>query len=80
VPPKVAAATLDPSSAERSLAETIAARRRALTCDEFAEIMGLAKNTVYEWAKEGRIPAIRMGGAIRLDPKSLADWLRKNGG
>lgn len=73
------AATLE-HPPERSIADTIAARKRALTCEEFAEIMGLAKNTVYEWAKDERLPSIRMGSAIRLDPKKIAEWLRKNGG
>lgn len=61
----------------RSLADTIAARRKALTSAEVANFLGLARSTVYDMARDGRIPSIRIGSAIRHDPKHIADWLRK---
>lgn len=63
-----------------SLAEQIASRRKALKIGELADIVGLAQTTIYDAAREGRLQSIRIGGAIRIDPKAAADWLRRHGG
>lgn len=69
--------TSDPSP---SLAETIQARRKALKAEDLAAILALAPSTIYDMTRDGRIRSIRIGGAIRYDPKEIADWLRRNGG
>jgi excisionase family DNA binding protein len=71
-------AEMDHADQSRSLADTIGARRKALSINEFADLLSLAPTTVYEMAKSGRLPCFRIGSTIRLDPKTTADWLRKN--
>jgi excisionase family DNA binding protein len=74
------AASIDTPNSERSLAEQIASRRKALTVQEFSDLLSLAPTTVYDWARNGSLPCFRLGGAIRLDPKTVADWLRAQEG
>lgn len=62
------------------LAEQIAARRRALTIRDLAELLGVSPTTIYDQARDGRLPAIRIGSAIRIDPKAAAEWVRRHGG
>lgn len=51
------------------------ATRRPLTVRQAAEALGLHEQTVYKWSRTGRIPTLRIGGALRFDPSLLADWL-----
>lgn len=43
---------------------------RLLTADEVAEILRVGRATVYRWAEQGWLPAIRVGGTVRFN---LAD-------
>jgi excisionase family DNA binding protein len=62
----------------RTIIEQIAARKKALTLKEFAELLNVSYNTVQEMAAAGRIKGVmRIGGAVRLDPKTTAQWLQK---
>lgn len=74
------AATTEADDAGRSLADIIQARRKALTINEFADLLSLAPTTVYDMARTGKLPCFRVGSAIRLDPKKAADWLRAHEG
>jgi excisionase family DNA binding protein len=60
---------------DRTLIDTLRARRTLLTVPEFATLLCLAERTVYAAIKQGRIPSIRVLGSVRLDPKVTADWL-----
>jgi excisionase family DNA binding protein len=76
---KVAATTLSTEDASRSLADTIAARKKAIKVSEFADLIGLSRSTVYEMVREGRLPSIQFNGTVRLDPKAIAAWLKEHG-
>jgi excisionase family DNA binding protein len=62
--------------AEHTLAEIVEARRSAWSVCELAELLNLSKVSLYELVKTGRLPAMKIGGSIRLDPKTTAAWLR----
>jgi excisionase family DNA binding protein len=51
-------------------------RRKALTVSELAELIHLSTKQIYELVGKGYIPSYRIGGSIRFDPKTTADWLR----
>lgn len=38
-------------------------------------LLGKTRNTLCDWARTGRIPAVRMGNEYLYDPRQLADWL-----
>lgn len=59
-----------------SIFETIAARKKALTVAELASLLNLGKRTVYDMIDSGRLPAIKIGSTVRLDPRTTAQWLR----
>src|SRR3990167_334092 len=53
---------------------------KALTVEEVAEYLGLAKDTVYRKAKSGEIPGARIGRSWRFPQDVIDEWLRENVG
>ena len=53
-------------------------RRKALKVSELAGLIGISDSRLYELVKQGHLPSYRIGGAVRLDPASVAKWLRDN--
>jgi excisionase family DNA binding protein len=45
------------------------------TVREAAAFLWLGRNTVYEWAASGKLPSLRLGSRIRLQPSSLRRWV-----
>jgi excisionase family DNA binding protein len=41
------------------------------------DLTGFARPTLYRMAREGRIPAHRVGRSIRFDPAEIARWMAK---
>ena len=66
-------AQLNPES--ESLASLVRQRRTAWTAEELAEVLSLSRKHIYKLAKKGRMPSLRIGGAIRFDPHATAAWL-----
>ena len=60
------------------LADRIERMGRALTANELAEMLTVSKITIFKQAKAGRIPSFRIGTCVRFDPRSVAQWLRRN--
>ena len=51
-----------------------------LTVSEVTELLGVHRDTVYRWVKDGDIPALNVGAKktiLRFPPKELATWLRE---
>jgi len=53
---------------------------RALSVEEVAEYLGLAKDTVYRKAKTGEIPGVRIGRSWRFPQDVIDEWLREKAG
>ncbi len=51
---------------------------KVLTVDEVAKFLGIHRLTVYEKARKGEIPAVRVGRNWRILKEELESWLRKN--
>ena len=64
---------LNPES--ETLASLVRRRRTAWTAEELAEVLSLSRKHIYKLAKKGRMPSLRIGGAIRFDPHATATWL-----
>lgn len=60
-----------------SLDEYLRGRPRALRAGEVAALLGVSERLIYKLASERRIPAFRVGGALRFDPGALSSWLRE---
>lgn len=66
------------STKPQTLAERIENFGRALTASELAELLAVSRITIFKQAKAGRIPSFRIGTCVRFDPRSVAQWLRRN--
>lgn len=43
--------------------------------DQAAQLLGCNPNTLYRWAREGRIPCIRLGRSVRFRVAALEEWM-----
>jgi excisionase family DNA binding protein len=43
--------------------------------DELAVGMGVARVTIYQWARRGVIPHLKLEGLVRFDPAEIKEWL-----
>lgn len=48
---------------------------KALTPDEVAKILKIAKNTVYELIKRGELPAYKVGRKVRVNASDLEEYM-----
>ena len=46
-----------------------------MTVSEVSEFLRLGESTIYRLAKDGRIPARKVGGMWRFSRESLNEWL-----
>lgn len=46
--------------------------RKLLTRHELADALGVHYNTVYRYVRDGRIPAVKIGHAVRFDWPQVA--------
>lgn len=58
-----------------TLAEQLRSKRKALTVEELADLLGIAIRTVYKEVEDDHIPFFRVRTSIRFDPQQVADWL-----
>ena len=49
---------------------------RMMLVDELAELTSISTKTIYRMIRLRKLPALRIGGSIRLNPKEVAEWLR----
>lgn len=57
------------------LIQKLRLRESFLTTKEVMELLRTRRNTLCEWVRRGRIPAIRTSNGYLYDPRLLADWL-----
>jgi excisionase family DNA binding protein len=46
-----------------------------LTAQELAEILKVNEQTIYRWAREGKLPRVKIGSSIRFDREQVRSWL-----
>jgi PTS system nitrogen regulatory IIA component len=49
-----------------------------LTVRQAAELLKVSEKTIYRWIKQGRTPALRLNGRIRLQRSELLEWATAN--
>jgi putative molybdopterin biosynthesis protein len=57
-----------------TLIQILENRAEALNVQQVAEILGVSDKHIYGLAAQGKLPAFRVGKAIRFDPTDVADW------
>jgi excisionase family DNA binding protein len=58
------------------LADTVESYGSAITVNELAKILQCSRGQVYKWIEQKRLPAIKIGTMVRLDPSAVAAWIR----
>ena len=48
-----------------------------MTAEEVAEHLKLSPYTIREYAKDGKIPAVKFGRAWRFSPQAIKKWIEK---
>ncbi|MBZ5671336.1 MAG: helix-turn-helix domain-containing protein [Acidobacteriia bacterium] len=56
--------------------ETVENFGRALKVEELAQLTAISSKTLYRMIAVRKLPAFRIGGCVRLEPKTTANWLR----
>ena len=49
------------------------------TADEIGKILKVTAHHVYELAKRGAIPAVKVGRLVRFDLRQIQEWIDKGG-
>ena len=49
--------------------------QQLMTIEEVAEYLRVKKRTIYEWLKNGKIPAIKAVGQWRFKKEKIDAWL-----
>jgi excisionase family DNA binding protein len=52
------------------------ATKLLLTPREAARMLSICEKTLWSLTKRGEIPAVRIGRAVRYDPRDLAAWIK----
>lgn len=63
------------SSSSDILEEQKAHLKPLMRAQEVAELLNVDEKTVYMWAANGKIPAIRLNGAIRFIREDIESWI-----
>lgn len=54
-------------------------RSDIMSATEVADLLGIARPTVYAWAREGRMPSVRLGPRkILFRRSSIAQWIENH--
>ncbi len=51
---------------------------RLLTAEEVARILRVSKARVYELARRGIIPSVRLGYQVRFSEAALREWIARS--
>jgi len=52
---------------------------RLLTAKQTADVLQVTLPRVYELAREGVVPAVRLGRQVRFDEAALQQWIERGG-
>ena len=52
---------------------------KLLTVQEIAKYLRVKPSTVYEWAKNGKMPAAKVGRLWRFDREKVEAWVQNGG-
>ena len=66
-----------PSLPTPGLIDIVESRKTAWTIAEFCALLEISDQVIYRQIKANRLPCLKVGGSIRLDPKTTAEWLRQ---
>lgn len=60
-----------------TIADQIERKTSLFDLKALAQLLGVEYTTLWDMQKDGRLPVVRIGSAIRVDPKVIAVWIRE---
>lgn len=51
-------------------------KREVLTAEELAQIFGVSRKTIYQNARQGNLPTIRLGRRLFFPKRAVFQWLK----
>lgn len=60
-----------------NVSEKISNQKQLLDTNEAAELLGISKNTLYEWVIQKRVPYIKVGRLTKFKKEALEEWLTR---
>lgn len=63
------------ASPENALIRMVKSYGSAITVAQLAKVLQCSKRHIYSLVEQNRLPALRVGTMIRLDPGSVASWI-----
>ena len=63
---------------ERDEADVVADSVVLLRAVEVARLLGLSRSQIYQMMAGGQLPVVRIGRAVRVPKRALAEWIRTN--
>ena len=60
--------------------DSIPPNRLLLKPDEAAAALGISPRLLWTLTKDGKIPCLRLGRAVRYDPRDLRAWIEQHKG
>ena len=63
---------------EKDLVGRLKGMRGLIPVKDVAAELGVTKQKIYEMAATGKLPHVRVGGALRFDPVLLARWVTQH--
>ncbi|OGL45868.1 MAG: hypothetical protein A2149_00270 [Candidatus Schekmanbacteria bacterium RBG_16_38_11] len=52
-------------------------QKQLLDTKEAAELLGISKNTLYEWVIQKKVPYIKVGRLTKFKKETLEEWLKR---
>jgi excisionase family DNA binding protein len=46
------------------------------TVPEVAKILKISQSKLYAWAKQGKLPSVKIGKNVRIRESDLVEWLK----
>jgi excisionase family DNA binding protein len=46
-------------------------QKQLLRADQVAKMLGVSKGTVFNWSSTGKLPSLKIFGALRFDPEEI---------
>jgi excisionase family DNA binding protein len=49
---------------------------KLISAEDLAKDLSVSPKTLYSWAKQRKIPYVRLEGRVLFDPQEIEDWVQ----
>jgi len=70
-------ATAIAAAPQKTIIEQLEEKTTLLSVNDVAKLLRESPLTIYRRSKRGDMPHLKIGYAVKFDPRELADWLKE---